>query len=473
MENLKALSASQTTTPPEVAPRLAQPSPQVMTGRLPPLGMRFPVVGSALMFGVALAVSVLSGIDFLPFFIIVACVLGAHVTGNALLRRGLWPNVVNPILRVINLTAYTMAILLSDGLSSPLIPLYVEDILSASLRHGRRGAWKGWGLVTAALLGVALGTWPLSGAEINRLIVYDAVMAIVAMIAGELGQQRLEIHTSLAQQMTENARLYAELQERTQHLNAAYDELQELDCQKTALVQSVSHELRTPLLFIRGYIELMLEGSLGQLTDLQREKLKVVAGKTELLVDLVRDIVSLQRGQPPPDEMIELSLTELTRQAVSGAEALACEQGIRLCLDLPDDALVVRGNARRLTEIFDNLLSNATKFSPDGGVITLSACRMDGVAQVAVADEGIGIPPAEHERIFERFYQVDSTITRRFEGTGLGLAIVKQIVEGHGGQVWVHSPTLPNASGSTFYFTIPLADAKSASCRTSSCKPSA
>jgi len=460
VENSKAPNASQMTTSTEVAPRLVQPSPQVMLGRLPPLGLRFPIMGSALMFGVALAVPVLSGIDFLPFFTIVACVLGAHLTGNALLRRNLWPNVVNLVLRVTNLTAYTVAILLSDGLSSPLIPLYVEDILSASLRHGRRGAWKGWGLVTAALLGVTLGTWPLGSEEIARLIVYDAVMAIVAMIAGELGQQRLEVHASLAQQVTENARLYAELEAHTQRLNAAYEELQELDCQKMALVQSVSHELRTPLLFIRGYVELMLDGGLGQLTDLQREKLQVVADKTELLVDLVRDILSVQQGTPPQAEMKELSLTDLIHQAVSGAEALAREQGIQLCLDLPDDALVVHGNARRLTEIFDNLLSNATKFSPDGGSIILSACRMDGTARVAVADEGIGVPPAEHERIFERFYQVDSTITRRFEGTGLGLAIVKQIVEGHGGQVWVHSPTLPNASGSTFYFTIPLAEAR-------------
>ena len=124
---------------------------------------------------------------------------------------------------------------------------------------------------------------------------------------------------------------------------------------------------------------------------------------------------------------------------------------------LPDYDLRIRGVPRRLEEVFDNLLSNALKFSPDGGEIKVQAQMKNGAVEVSVADQGIGVPIEEQERIFERFYQVDSTTTRRFEGTGLGLSIVKQIIEGHGGQVWVASPTLNDASGrgSTFYFTVP------------------
>jgi signal transduction histidine kinase len=215
--------------------------------------------------------------------------------------------------------------------------------------------------------------------------------------------------------------------------------------------------LRTPLSFIRGYIELLRDGGLGELSDLQREKLDIVAQKIISLADLVRDVVALQRGVPRPDEMSSVSLAELARQAVAGAEATAHEQGIELRLDLPAAPLNVRGDFRQLEQVFTNLLGNAIKFSPDGGTITVGAQQEDERVVVFVNDEGIGVPPEEQQRIFERFYQVDSAATRHFSGSGLGLTIVKEFVEGFGGQVWLTSPTKPGdpAHGSTFYFALP------------------
>jgi len=440
----------------ETAP-LRWPAPQTLKGQLPALSLRIPLFSAMMLVAVALVAHMLNDERALQLLYILFGTLLVHVGSSALVQRGLWPGTVNTFTRLANLTAYTLAVLLFDGLASPLIPIYAEDILSASLRDGRRGAWHSWALVTVALVGVATISDALDALGITRLLAYIAVMGIIALIAGELGQRRIESQIKLAQQTLENARLYAELEERARRLNAAYEELKVLDQRKTEFVQSVSHELRTPLLFIRGYTELLLEGGLGQLNPEQREKLDIVARKTQLLADLVRDIVSLQRGRPRVEEMQDISISQLARQATASAEAMAQELGIQVSLELPDRDLKTRGVPRRLEEVFDNLLGNALKFSPDGGEIQVRAQVRDGFIEVLVADQGIGVPPEEQERIFERFYQVDSTTTRRFEGTGLGLSIVKQIVEGHGGRVWVVSPTLSDASGrgSTFHFTIP------------------
>ena len=433
------------------------PAPQVLKGQLPALSLRIPLISAAILLVVALVAHFLDEYRAWVLLVILFGTLSIHVGSAALVQRGRWLGVVNIFTRLANLTAYTLAVLSFEALNSPLIPLYAEDILSASLRDGRRGAWHGWTLVTVALAGVAIKSDALNAPGITRLLVYIAVMGIIALIAGELGQKRIESQIKLAQQTLENARLYAELEERAQRLNAAYEALKELDQRKTEFVQSVSHELRTPLLFIRGYIELLREGGLGELNPEQQEKLDIVTRKTQLLADLVRDIVSLQRGRPRVEEMQEISLSQLARQATLSAEAMAQELGIQISLELPDRDLRIRGVPRRLEEVFDNLLSNALKFSPEGGEIKVQAQMKNGVVEVSIADEGIGVPPEEQERIFERFYQVDSSTTRRFEGTGLGLSIVKQIVEGHSGQVWVASPTSNDTSGrgSTFHFTVP------------------
>jgi signal transduction histidine kinase len=437
--------------------RPTRPASWVLAGRLPPLPAWFSFAAAVLMAVLLLVISSLGVYRLLPFVALLVATLCVNLGGAALVRRGLWPNGVNHAVRLSNLASCTLAILFFDGLYSPLIPLYTEDILSASLRDGKRGAQQSWRLVAVALVVVALGSWPLEGGDVTRLLVYVAVMGLVALFAGELGSQRIAVHAALARQTLENEQLYTELEERAQRLGEAYEEIKELDRSKTEFVQSVSHELRTPLSFIRGYIELLRDGGLGELSDLQREKLDIVAQRTILLADLVRDVASLQRGQPRPGEMAHVSLAELARQAVDSAGAMAHELGIALRLDLPAAPLNVWGSARQLEQVLTNLVGNALKFSPDGGVITVGARQEGEFVVVYVADEGIGVPPQEHERIFERFYQVDGSTTR-FPGTGLGLTIVKEFVEGHGGRVWVQSPTLPGepGHGSTFYFSIPL-----------------
>ncbi len=201
------------------APDANLPLVQALAGKLPPLGVGLPLVATVLLGGVALAAAWLGAIpNLLPFVIIVTATASLHLVGASLVRRNLWPHVVNPALRLVNLTATTAAVLFSGGLSSPLILLYMDEIVSASLRDGRYGARKGWALVTLALFVVALFAWPPTEAEKLRLLVYVSVMGVIALIVGRMGQQRIEIQAALAQQTLENVRLLENVQEQAARL---------------------------------------------------------------------------------------------------------------------------------------------------------------------------------------------------------------------------------------------------------------
>ena len=220
-------------------------------------------------------------------------------------------------------------------------------------------------------------------------------------------------------------------------------------------MQNISHELRTPLTFIRSYVDLMLEGILGPINDEQRESLEVVANRTEGIIRLVGDIISLKRAEMANLELTTISLAEIARLSVRGAEVTADEAGLKMVLDIPDGLPLVQADPQRVYQVFDNLLGNAIKFSEKGGAITVRLRCTDGFVRADVIDQGIGIPAGHVARIWERFYQVDGTSTRRFGGAGLGLAIVKRIIEAHGGTVGVESS---EGKGSDFFFTLPQAE---------------
>jgi len=272
----------------------------------------------------------------------------------------------------------------------------------------------------------------------------------------------LTIAAAQAAVAIENAQLYESLQKSYGDLEQAYEELRELDKMKSELIQNISHELRTPLTFIKGYVELLLDGEMGGVSADQHMALEIVSNKADALSKLVDDIISMQQVGREQLQLEPLSLDELAATAVRSARVSAQELGIDLTKeDRGEDqgterpVSLVLADRRRLGQVFDNLLQNALKFSNPGGSIVVCV-RDDGNAvRVEVEDTGIGIPQDQLTRIFERFYQVDGTTTRRVGGTGLGLAIVKQIVESHGGQLGVESEL---GKGSDFKFTMPLPD---------------
>ncbi|HEY75705.1 MAG TPA: GAF domain-containing protein [Thermoflexia bacterium] len=250
----------------------------------------------------------------------------------------------------------------------------------------------------------------------------------------------------------ENARLYRKIQEHAARLKEAYDQLKEADRLKDEIVQNVSHELRTPLAFIKGYVELMKSGELGPLTPEQERSLEVVARRTDHLTRLVNDFVTLQVVSWETLNLQLVDMGQLARTAVEDCRSTAGQKGIEVRGEIPSDLPPVLVDPDRIGQVLDNLLTNAIKFSPQGGTITVRVREMEEWLRVEVSDTGIGIPADKLSRVFERFYQVDGTSRRRFGGVGLGLAIVKQIVEAHGGEVGVESTV---GKGSTFYFTLP------------------
>lgn len=250
----------------------------------------------------------------------------------------------------------------------------------------------------------------------------------------------------------ENARLYSALLRRAAQLEAAYNDLREADRLKAEWIQNVSHELRTPLTSIIGYIDLLHAGDMGPLTPDQEQGLEVLGDKSQKLARLVEDILAIQQMEHEPLDLERVPLDELAYDVIedlrSDAEAADLEIQTAFADDLP--ALFI--DPDQIRQVFENLLDNAIKFSPDGGVITVQMENLGAAVKAQIIDPGIGIPATEHEKIWRRFYQVDGSMTRQYGGTGLGLAIVKQIVEKHNGRIWVESKP---GEGSTFTFILP------------------
>ena len=226
----------------------------------------------------------------------------------------------------------------------------------------------------------------------------------------------------LAAQCIENARLHDELQRSSHRLQEAYDEVQRLDELKSYFIRNVTHELRTPLALISGYVELILDEHMGALSPEQRKSLLLVADKTSHLTYLVNDIISLQTVGAMGYDFQTLALSPLLANAVDAVQSRAGRAGIELVLSLPEaeELPPVQGDAVRLRRVFDHLLDNALKFSPRGGTVRISAKEESDMLFVRFRDEGIGIPPDKLERIFDRFYQIDGSSTRRFGGTADG-----------------------------------------------------
>jgi signal transduction histidine kinase len=249
-----------------------------------------------------------------------------------------------------------------------------------------------------------------------------------------------------------NARLFEEVEERAAELAEAYAELQESDRLKDELVQNVSHELRTPLTFIRGYIDLLIDEEMGPLVPDQKSALNIVSQKTSEVTRLVEDIMALQRIRADNLLIEEFSMRSLLLESVELHRLSASTRGLELNLEGAAGEAYVEGDRGRITQVLNNLIGNAMKFSPDGGAIRLFLEDKEQYVQVTVADDGIGVPPDKLNRIFERFYQIDGSARRRFGGAGIGLAIVKRIVDAHGGEIWVESEL---NKGSRFTFRLP------------------
>ena len=233
------------------------------------------------------------------------------------------------------------------------------------------------------------------------------------------------------------------------------DRLRELDGLKDSFVANVSHELRTPLTSIRGYLELVLEGEAGDLNEEQRRFLSVVERNSDRLLRLVGDLLFVAQVDAGRIalERSPVDLEAIVEDAVESARPRAECDGLALILAARPVPTFAADGAR-LGQLLDNLVSNALKFTPPGGEVTVS-CGMQGAeAFLEVRDTGIGIPAEEQDRLFERFFRASAASELAIQGTGLGLAVAKAISDGHDGTISVESA---GGHGSTFRVTLPLA----------------
>jgi len=385
---------------------------------------------------------------------------------------------------------------LVDSASGKLVPVFVADRSRKLRQVGHhlkelRGLFDlgekssaAWAVQTGRALRIGEGRddrWRhvlqngLRSMLVVPIMAKDEVLGAVELAHSRPGgyadreEQFLATLAAQAGMAIENARLLEEA--------AKVEAYRELDRLKGELLSTVSHELRTPLVSIKGYAETLLREDVTWSEDERREFLRCIDEESDRLRSLIDDLLQMSQ--------IEAGKLRISQQrVVLGRLAQRVARKARhqthnhsISVSFPGDLPPVDADPKRVEQVLTNLIQNAIKYSPRGGAIKvrgLAATARHGGGfdfpgdrpshvVVAVADEGVGIPPEHRERIFDRFYRVDGKLARETGGSGLGLAICKGLVEAHGGAIWVESPGVmvragEAGTGSTFYFSLPVRD---------------
>jgi signal transduction histidine kinase len=262
-------------------------------------------------------------------------------------------------------------------------------------------------------------------------------------------------------------RMIKQVQDSQRELQVANESLRQLDIMKSDFLSMVSHELRTPLTAILGFTQLIEDkmtiikpavseetGKVGKVLLQVEENCRIISSEALRLTGMINDLLDLAQLESGQIYMRreEVNVGEIIEQAVQAVSALLDEKGLAVKTEIAADLPSLTGAKDRLVQVMINLISNAIKFTPRGS-ITCEACRVGHEVWVSVQDTGIGIAREDQDMIFERFKQVGGALANRPAGTGLGLAICKQIIEYHGGKIWVESE--PD-KGSRFTFSLPI-----------------
>ena len=257
-----------------------------------------------------------------------------------------------------------------------------------------------------------------------------------------------------------------ELQSQTEELMAQQQELiekarevEEANRLKSEFLSNMSHELRTPLNVIIGFSELLSDEVPGKINKEQRQCLSDISGSSQHLLNLINEVLDLSKIESGKMRLrlADIDLTEIIESLRSAMVPMLAPRKQSLEVEVEEGLPPVHADKAKVRQVFLNLLSNSTKFAPDGGKLKIEAVREDNRCQISVTDNGIGIKKEDQKNIFEPFSQLDNPLIQKKEGTGLGLRIAQQIIEKHGGRIWVESEY---GKGSRFIFTLPLATTK-------------
>ncbi|MDQ3818225.1 MAG: ATP-binding protein [Acidobacteriota bacterium] len=276
----------------------------------------------------------------------------------------------------------------------------------------------------------------------------------------ELQQQNRDLAKILAEleeKREQLEELNRQLQKSNEELNEANAKLRELAELREEFLALTTHDLRSPLTVISGVISFFTSGRLGELSPEQKNMVTMMERNTQNLIELVNDLLDaskLESGTMRLD-VSRFDLRGLLDELREELEPLAKEKGIELVETIPPDLAQVEADRAKIRRVLQNLLSNALKFTPNGGRVEFSAEQKDGRVAVSVSDTGVGIAPEDLKRLFDKYEQARSRATRGEKGTGLGLYITRQLVELHGSEINVESEV---GKGSTFSFTLPSVD---------------
>jgi signal transduction histidine kinase len=268
--------------------------------------------------------------------------------------------------------------------------------------------------------------------------------------AGEFAPEVIALLKTFATQSAlaiQNARLFREVEVKSRELETA-------SRHKSEFLANMSHELRTPLNAIIGFSEVLAERMFGDVNDKQAEYLADILESGRHLLSLINDILDLSKIEAGRMELERTTfhLPNAIENALTLVRERAQRHGITLGRTVDERLGMIDADERKVKQVLLNLLSNALKFTPEGGRIDVRAAARDDAVEISVTDTGVGIAPEDQATVFEEFRQVGSA-AKKVEGTGLGLAISRKFIELHGGRIWVESQV---DKGSTFAFTLPL-----------------
>jgi signal transduction histidine kinase len=258
----------------------------------------------------------------------------------------------------------------------------------------------------------------------------------------------------------QSQRIVQHLEEKIAELSEANRRLLELDQARREFYRNISHELATPMTPIVGYVRLLADGELGDLTTGQLKAVNAVdecAQRLRRLIDNLLDVTALETGRMR-FTLREYDLADTVRKELKRAQERFVDRKLRVALEIPE-VLFGHGDAARMARAVGEILDNATKFTPEGGSVGVRLRRVSSQFEVCVADTGPGVSKAAASRVFDPFYQADGSVTRAHGGTGVGLAIVRGVANGHGGDVRLVSPADEQIGGlrfqgAAFYLTV-------------------
>lgn len=359
----------------------------------------------------------------------------------------------------------TIWVMLNTMLSSGAICIYT---FSVAIQEGFGGHFTPLFFLFAAALFAAMNNHQIVSALALRLAMYGVTFLAIAFKDIWILRPPLESHLwlqfftvvfvmyFLIDCSIVFFKLYRKNVEQLEELRREHERTKEAYVVKSQFLSTVSHELRTPLTSIKGSIDLMNSGMMGEIPEKMQSLVEMAAKNSERLSNLIDDVLDLQKiesGEMYYHKEV-LSVHDIVSEAVSANLGYATVNHVTLAQEYPygERPLLIEGDETRLMQVMANMISNAAKFSKEGGVVTVGCDRVDKMARIYVRDTGCGIPEGAEDKVFGRFSQLDSSDQRRAAGSGLGMNISKEIVEHLNGRIRYESEL---GKGTTFYIEFP------------------